>query len=148
MSHSIPKASPNTIDDLHEVDHDPDESTRLLPGIDEEAASSARIPNTTQEQTPFPKAQLAALFAVRIVDPIAYQQIFPYVNQLLTDMRVAEPERVGFYSGLVVRMNRFHGYFCHDPPIIGKRLLARANVFNVSVWKDIRSVDGRLHHTS
>ena len=94
MSHSIPKASPNPIDDLHKVDHDPNESRLLidslaclLPGIDEEAVSSARISNTMQPQTYFPKAQLATLFAVCIVDPIAYQQIFPYVNQLLADMR-------------------------------------------------------------
>ncbi|KAF8443269.1 major facilitator superfamily domain-containing protein [Boletus edulis BED1] len=91
-SHTLPKANSNYTngrDSLGTVD----ESTRLLPSSDEEARR--------QGPTPLPKAQLSALFAVRIVDPIAYQQIFPYVNQLLVDLRIAEPERVGFYSGLV-----------------------------------------------
>ncbi|KAF8551945.1 MFS general substrate transporter [Imleria badia] len=83
MSRSKPRAGPdpNRIGDRDGVDV-ADESTRLLPGGDEEAVSS-RAPNTRQAPTPFPKAQLAALFA------------------LLADLRIAEPERVGFYSGLV-----------------------------------------------
>ena len=88
----------------------PNESTRLLPGDDEEAVSPGsptQSPNTKPVSTPLPKAQLGALVAVRIVDPIAYMQIFPYINQLLTDLKIAEPERVGFYSGLVVRVDCF-----------------------------------------
>lgn len=81
-----------------------DESTLLLPGDEEEAVS--KTTNTKNATTPLPKAQLGALFAVRLVDPIAYQQIFPYINQLLADLRIAEPERVGLYSGLVVRTGR------------------------------------------
>jgi hypothetical protein len=100
---SIPNAGLNRIDDGDNLDAT-NESTRLLPGSDEEAARTQ-----TQTPTPLPKAQLGALFAVRIVDPIAYQQIFPYINQLLADLRVAEPEHVGFYSGLVVRMELLDG---------------------------------------
>ena len=94
-SHSIPNNRTDGLDAANE-------STRLLPGDEE---SSARTPSPSQPATPLPKAQLGALIAVRIVDPIAYQQIFPYINQLLADLRIAQPERVGFYSGLVVRMN-------------------------------------------
>lgn len=96
----------------------PNESTRLLPGHDEEAVSPEHNPNTKKPaSTPLPKAQLGALVAVRIVDPIAYQQIFPYINQLLADLSVAEPERVGLYSGLVVRTDCFDsGVSVDDPP--------------------------------
>ena len=106
MSRSIPKAGPtDRIDDRADLDA-VNESTRLLPRDDEEALSTVHEPNTKKSPTPLPKAQLAALFAVRIIDPIAYQQIFPYINQLLVDLRIAEPERVGFYSGVVVRTSR------------------------------------------
>ncbi|KAG9308879.1 major facilitator superfamily domain-containing protein [Chiua virens] len=84
----------------------PNESTRLLPGEDEERTLSTEIPganplNAKPLPTPLPKAQLGALIAVRIADPIAYQQIFPYVNQFIADLRITEPDQVGFYSGLV-----------------------------------------------
>lgn len=102
MVHSTSKAGPIRIDDSDDPDV-ANESTRLLVCGDEEDVSS-RTPNLQLAPTPLPKAQLSALIAVRIVDPIAYQQIFPYINQLLADLRIAEPERVGFYSGLVVRI--------------------------------------------
>lgn len=106
-SYSIRSTGPNKSDNHDDLDA-ANESTRLLPGDDEEAVSS-RTPepnsNTKPAPTPLPKAQLSALIAVRIVDPIAYQQIFPYVNQLLVDLRIAEPERIGFYSGIVVRID-------------------------------------------
>lgn len=54
--------------------------------------------------TPLPKGQLAALCAVRLVDPIAFTQLFPYVNDFMNDLHVTDdPSRIGFYSGLVVR---------------------------------------------
>ncbi|KAN0074592.1 Major facilitator superfamily domain containing protein [Tylopilus felleus] len=98
--HSKPKTGPNRMDNHDDLRVDvADESTPLLPGDEEEAVS--KTTNTKNATTPLPKAQLGALFAVRLVDPIAYQQIFPYINQLLADLRIAEPERVGLYSGLV-----------------------------------------------
>lgn len=82
---------------------EPDESTQLLP--DEEHAGDSAL-SQARGPTPLPKAQLGALIAVRIADPIAYSQLFPYINQLLADMRIAEPEQVGFYSGFIVSTGR------------------------------------------
>ena len=54
--------------------------------------------------TPIPKGQLAALCTVRLVEPIAFTQLFPYVNEFMSDLHLTDdPSRVGFYSGLVVR---------------------------------------------
>ena len=54
--------------------------------------------------TPLPKAQLATLCAVRLVDPIMFTQIFPYVNEMIDGFNVVRnPGDIGFYSGLVVR---------------------------------------------
>lgn len=53
--------------------------------------------------TPLPKVQLAALCALRLVEPVAFTHIFPYVNEMLAGIGVAsDPAKVGFYSGLVV----------------------------------------------
>ncbi|KAJ7270916.1 major facilitator superfamily domain-containing protein [Mycena rebaudengoi] len=52
--------------------------------------------------TPLPKSQLAALCVARFSDPIAYTQIFPYINEFLTVLKVTDdPSRTGFYSGIV-----------------------------------------------
>ena len=57
-----------------------------------------------EKATPLPKAQLATLCAVRLVDPIAFTQIFPYVNEMMDHLHLTEdPSKIGFYSGLVVR---------------------------------------------
>jgi hypothetical protein len=57
-----------------------------------------------QRVTPIPKGQLTALCCVRIVDPIAFSQIFPYVNEFMSRLHVTDdPSKIGFYSGLAVR---------------------------------------------
>lgn len=53
--------------------------------------------------TPLPKVQLITLCAVRLVDPIAFTQIFPYVNEMMERLHLTnDPSKIGFYSGLVV----------------------------------------------
>lgn len=53
--------------------------------------------------TPIPKAQLAVLCAVRLVDPISFTQIFPYVNEMMEHLHLTnDPNKIGFYSGVVV----------------------------------------------
>lgn len=52
--------------------------------------------------TPLPMAQLASLCVVRMVDPISFTQIFPYVNEMMDYLHVTDdPSKIGFYSGLV-----------------------------------------------
>jgi hypothetical protein len=60
---------------------------------------------------PLDVAQFALLCALRFVDPLTFTQIFPYINQLLSALHlVDDPAKVGFYSGLVVRL-----FFCLPP---------------------------------
>ncbi|KAF8529849.1 major facilitator superfamily domain-containing protein [Gautieria morchelliformis] len=55
-----------------------------------------------KRSTPIPKLQLMTLCAVRLVDPISFTQLFPYVNEMMRDLHVTDrPSRIGFYSGLV-----------------------------------------------
>ncbi|KAF8590442.1 MFS general substrate transporter [Ramaria rubella] len=52
--------------------------------------------------TPIPKLQLAVLCLARFADPITFTQIFPYVNEMIEDIGIANtPSQVGFYSGIV-----------------------------------------------
>lgn len=115
---------------------EPDESTRLLP--DEEHGDGS-VSLQAKGVTPLPKAQLGALTTVRIIDPIAYTQIFPYINQLLADLRIAEPEQVGFYSGFIVSTPAAVRAHCPDEDggvvtsVAGKCVFACAGVFGVPV---------------
>ncbi|KAH6918730.1 major facilitator superfamily domain-containing protein [Coprinopsis sp. MPI-PUGE-AT-0042] len=53
-------------------------------------------------RTSLPKLQLGILCLTRLTDPITFTQIFPYINQLLTNLHlVQDSSQIGFYSGLV-----------------------------------------------
>ncbi|KAI0094018.1 MFS general substrate transporter [Irpex rosettiformis] len=63
---------------------------------------SSNIPTRKHGVTPLPKAQLATLCAVRLVDPIMFTQIFPYVNEMMDHLHLTEDRsKTGLYSGLV-----------------------------------------------
>lgn len=89
----------------------PDERTSIndetCPLLSNSSASSLESQDISQDSkkskvTPLPKAQLASLCIVRLVDPIAFTHIFPYVNEMMADLHLTDdPSRVGFYSGLV-----------------------------------------------
>jgi hypothetical protein len=99
-------SSSRTRDSNESTAYDP-EAEPFLPGSDEaemgklgtgHGGSSVR-----NGRTPLPVRQLAALCAVRLVDPIAFTQVFPYVNEMIDDLHLTnDPSRLGFYSGLVV----------------------------------------------
>ncbi|WWD10081.1 hypothetical protein V865_008214 [Kwoniella europaea PYCC6329] len=63
-------------------------------------------------QTPLPFAQIAVLMGVRLAEPIAYTVIFPFVNQMVEELGVTDnPDRIGFYSGLVESVFAFVQFF-------------------------------------
>ncbi|KAI0361978.1 MFS general substrate transporter [Trametes cingulata] len=69
---------------------------------DDSALENQKSGTRPVKPTPIPKAKLATLCAVRLVDPIAFTQIFPYVNEMMEHLHVTEDHsRIGFYSGLV-----------------------------------------------
>lgn len=52
--------------------------------------------------TPLPKAQLGLLFFIRATDPICFNVIFPFINQMLLDIGAAkDATSVGYKAGLV-----------------------------------------------
>lgn len=56
-----------------------------------------------EEDIPLPKLQLVLLCYCRVVEPIAFFSIFPFVNQMIFEMGSVRQQDVGFYSGLIVR---------------------------------------------
>lgn len=53
------------------------------------------------ENVPLPKAQIFLLCYNRVIEPIAFFSIFPYVNSMIEHVGGIEKEDVGFYSGLI-----------------------------------------------
>jgi hypothetical protein len=95
----------------HERDHSAaQETTPLL-------AASAAGPTTQANERPpwqntspkfdddkaLPKAQIFLLCYARLVEPIAFFSIFPFINQMIWETGHLREADVGFYSGLIVR---------------------------------------------
>ncbi|GLB35095.1 putative MFS general substrate transporter [Lyophyllum shimeji] len=95
-----------------------DESSSLL--------SSAEAQARPPVATPLPRMQLAALCSVRLVDPVAFTQVFPYVNEFITFLDITDnPAQIGFYSGLV------------------ESTFALAQLFSIYQWAKLSDVVGR-----
>ena len=53
------------------------------------------------ENAPLPKAQIFLLCYTRVIEPIAFFSIFPYINSMIEHVGGIEKADVGFYSGLI-----------------------------------------------
>lgn len=94
-----------------------DEITPLLASF--KTASNAEPIDTTNQTTstnevhtedanvPLPSAQIFLLCFTRVVEPIAFFSIFPYINSMIEHIGGIEKEDVGFYSGLVESLFSF-----------------------------------------
>ena len=97
-----------------------DESTVLLSHADQNLLESQV--SEPAKMTPVPKLQLAIICLVRLLEPIGFTQLFPYINEMVIELGILDdPSKVGFVSGLVVSEN-CPGYSkCTPHPIIGRR---------------------------
>ncbi|QRV91521.1 major facilitator superfamily transporter [Ceratobasidium sp. AG-Ba] len=54
------------------------------------------------KKKPFPWRNLMVLMALNSICPLAFELIYPFVNAMIVEIGVTDdPERVGFYSGLI-----------------------------------------------
>ncbi|KAF3056470.1 hypothetical protein GL218_06377 [Daldinia childiae] len=53
------------------------------------------------EDKPLPRLQIFLLCYARLVEPIAFFSIFPYINQMVQENGHLDEEDVGFYGGLI-----------------------------------------------
>ena len=54
-----------------------------------------------QNEPHIPKAQVALLCFARLIEPIAFFSVFPYINQMVQDNGNIADTDVGFYSGVI-----------------------------------------------
>jgi hypothetical protein len=79
-----------------------DRSPPLDDEVDQVDETRPLLESSKPKVTPLPKTQLALLFFIRATDPICYNVIFPFINQMLLDVGgVDDPTVVGYRAGLV-----------------------------------------------
>ncbi|KAI0189003.1 major facilitator superfamily domain-containing protein [Xylaria flabelliformis] len=84
---------------------DPEDAKALITSTSSISASSSSNPAPTSlpEQASFPKVQVLLLCYARLIEPIAFFSIFPYINEMVLRNghgSIAESD-MGFYSGLI-----------------------------------------------
>ena len=90
------------------VEHAVDETTALLAGPgkpvpgDIEDSENGTTKNDNEEDKPLPKDQIFFLCFARLIEPIAFFCIFPFINQMIWETGEVAETDVGFYSGLIV----------------------------------------------
>ncbi|PSR88834.1 hypothetical protein PHLCEN_2v4983 [Hermanssonia centrifuga] len=72
------------------------ESSRLLRG--HEGVPKATHPTL---RTPLPRAQLVAIYGIKLIVPVASTQVMPYINKMLDGFDLPGGHSVGYYSGLM-----------------------------------------------
>ncbi|KAJ4488469.1 major facilitator superfamily multidrug-resistance, DHA1 sub-family, partial [Lentinula aciculospora] len=61
-------------------------------------------PRSTQPHPSLDWSQLAVLCFLRVLDPLNFAQIFPYVNEFVSRLHLTnDPSKIGFYSGNLMR---------------------------------------------
>jgi len=91
--------------------------------------------------TPLPKMQLFLLFFIRMTDPVAFNCIFPFVQQMLLDIgAVQDPEKVGYYAGVVSLMAKSSGVM-----LIGQveSVFSLVQLFTIFHWGALSDRIGR-----
>jgi hypothetical protein len=56
-----------------------------------------------QHEKPLPKLQIFILCYARMIEPIAFFGIFPFISKMIFETGDLEEADVGFYAGLIVR---------------------------------------------
>jgi len=85
-----------------------DESTPLLvaseagPTATSNGEALTETSRGEEDDTPLPKMQIALLCYARVVEPIAFFSIFPFIGKMLKETGGLEEADVGFYAGLIV----------------------------------------------
>lgn len=76
------------------------ESTPIAEAVDASAQEDHQV-TQADEDAPLPRAQIFLLCYTRVVEPIAFFAIFPYINSMIEKVGGVDKEDVGFYSGLI-----------------------------------------------
>lgn len=76
------------------------EDSPLL-GLESDHDDHGKRRTAFHDTTPLPLLQLLAVYAIKLVVPIASVQVLPYVNKMVAGFDLANKEDVGYYTGLL-----------------------------------------------
>ena len=79
------------------VDSDQDSESAPLIVRDDNVAANAR----RARRNPLPRGQLAIIYGIKLVVPVASTQALPYVNKMVASMDLPSGRSVGYYTGLL-----------------------------------------------
>ncbi|KAF8609314.1 MFS general substrate transporter [Ceratobasidium sp. AG-I] len=118
-----PEEQPLTlgVEFLHEIDEHDDLGSPSSAGTAVGSAASSikftRSPSSSpgpapnRARTPLPMAKFSILLMLNAVCPLAFELIYPFINAMVVEIGVTDdPERVGFYSGLVESVFSLMGF--------------------------------------
>jgi hypothetical protein len=80
-----------------------DETTPLLPPAETSDVAQGATENS-EDDKPLPMGQILLLCYGRLVDPIVFFAIFPFINKMIHEQAGIEETDVGFYAGLIVSL--------------------------------------------
>ncbi|KAG9006934.1 hypothetical protein FRB94_014769 [Tulasnella sp. JGI-2019a] len=109
-------------------------------------------PLLSAKRTPLPKKQLAIICLCRLAEPIAYTQIFPYINQMVEELRVTENRAdIGFYSGLVDGLFALAQlctvfYWGRLSDRVGRKPVVMCGLFGVAIASSCFGLSTKLWH--
>ncbi|KAJ4480158.1 major facilitator superfamily transporter [Lentinula aciculospora] len=80
-----------------------DEETALLTNATNTTKNSNYVQKRRRGPTPLPKVQISILMLLQICEPITSQSIYPYINQLISELDITggDERKVGYYAGLI-----------------------------------------------
>jgi hypothetical protein len=76
----------------------------IVHDVDEDGANGNGDLVDDGDEEPLPLGQIALLCFARMVEPIAFFSIFPFINKMIFETGNVRKEDVGFYSGLIVSL--------------------------------------------
>ncbi|KAG8715981.1 hypothetical protein FRC11_011674, partial [Ceratobasidium sp. 423] len=110
----LPEEPLNSDTEYHEVRDQDELSTLPSTAVASPAASIKLGPSATPAKntaTPLPMGKFAILLMLNAVFPLAFEVVYPFVNAMVVEIGVTDdPERVGFYSGLVESIFSLMGF--------------------------------------
>ncbi|KAJ7486878.1 major facilitator superfamily domain-containing protein [Mycena latifolia] len=70
--------------------------------IDEHTALLSKPTQDPPARTPLPKRQIAIIMLVQLCEPLASQSIYPYINQLVSELDITggDEKKVGYYASV------------------------------------------------
>ncbi|KAH7344910.1 MFS general substrate transporter [Rhizoctonia solani] len=112
----LPEEEPLNFDAeyLHQV-RDEDEVSTLPSTVVASPAASIKLDTSAfpakDTTTPLPMGKFSILLMLNAVFPLAFEVVYPFVNAMIVEIGVTDdPERVGFYSGLVESIFSLMGF--------------------------------------